>query len=1228
MKNFLTKIIENAFKRNDEKKIKQLFHFINHTKEKCNIHIKQEDVVHVISKYGIYINLLENYYLTRNITNDNIYDSKSFYNKCKEENFINFMDIKTNQFINININDKHNIYNKNQTLYNHYYHGKQKKKKILIDPYHNYHIINIKKFLYYSKLYFNSFFHIYFKSILKETQSNKRNIKNYIYLFHSLCLLNYKEQKQISKYIFETMITNIIETNQYYLNHKRDIKPNTNNTKHLFNDGHPLCSNTLVELVTVINKHIDKLQMWGININIVQLLCLHLYNYVFHSTFFIINWKHGKMERETNVHVENDKLKICQAKSGKLKICQVKSDKLNNVQVKSDKLNNVQVKSDKLNNVQVKNDKLNNVQVKSDKLNNVQVKNDKLNNVQVKNDKLKNVQVKNDKLNNVQVKNDKLNNVQVKNDKLNNVHVKNDKLKICQVKFFQNKSDVEENVHVHDCTPYDSSFLGNLSNVEIQISNDEETKEININELKLFYNSTFMDISNFVSIVYFLKKYYNNNAFFVRNKKWKDPIEGDHLMSLIDKRIVYIYSHIYVCNYPLSYLKRCIEWKCLKDKVKEKVGIEDNLDKTFNFINYNNIENELIKKNNFLFSHKKKILYYYNNIYSDITYSLYSNTHLLMLNIYISHFDKLLKDTFQKKFVLFQYNMMIIIKFVKFLSTICLRQNDDMFCHFNKIIYYHISYCKSLICLKEQNDKYNHINDMMCVYYQFFEFLLKYYITFLCTNNLTFLLSFFSDLFRQKGNKIKELKWVVLTNEEIINRMKRNSLCMSYHKWDDESVSIVDTICDNKLYMDKLYMDKLYMDKLYMDKLYMNKLYMDKLYMDKLCQLYNKELYCDSHKKPFGMNSLNDRLKNKIINKRHVYNICNSYIQLEHYDERFISLVSAYTKLNLVKLNNKDITAVVYFFYKMKYKNIEIAGNIMTHIEKTFIQYNMNEIYIILKYYFELYNFLKKNISNILSHVFFYIFSCYYIDKFILLDDHYSLCLTDKEGIKRKEKDKKEDILKRSHFLEHHNMNISHYINELRNLFSSLNYKINILYNEENKSIEIQNNDNINYEINEKQINKILLNILMKGEKNKEGKRNIFHYQIYKDKNFVKSILNILLLISKYKMKKQYMLYDMSYLTFIKQEKYNNMLHVYDWASLITSHCKLKYNPPYVEKYILIFYNILTKQDKKITEDIKNNDPNNNYDKHYCTEQMMRVINSLCCHLKNMNLKNKVLIYN
>ncbi|ETW18745.1 hypothetical protein PFFVO_02640 [Plasmodium falciparum Vietnam Oak-Knoll (FVO)] len=1113
MKIFLTKIVENAFKRYDEKKIKQLFHFINHTKEKCNIHIKQEDVVHVISKYGIYINLLENYYLTRNITNDNIYDSKSFYNKCKEENFINFMDIKTNQFINININDKHNIYHKNHTLYNHYYHGKQKKKKILIDPYHNYHIINIKKFLYYSKLYFNSFFHMYFKSILKETQSNKRNIKNDIYLFHSLCLLNYKEQKQISKYIFETMITNIIETNQYYLNHKRDIKPNTNNTKHLFNDGHPLCSNTLVELVTVINKHIDKMEMWGININIVQLLCLHLYNYVFHSTFFIINWKHGEMERETNGQMENDKLKFCQVKSDKLKICQLKNDKLNNVQVK------------------------------------------------------------------------------------------NDKLKICQVKFFQSKSDVEENVHVHDCTPYDSSFLGNLSNVEIQINNDEETKEININELKLFYNCTFMDISNFVSIVYFLKKYYNN-AFFVRNKKWKHPIEGDHLMSLIDKRIVYIYSHIYVCNYPLSYLKRCIEWNCLKDKVKEKVGIEDNLDKTFNFINYNNIENKLIKKNNFLFFHKKEILYYYNNIYSDITYSLYSNTHLLMLKIYISDFDKLLKDTFQKKFVLFQYNMMIIINFVKFLCTICLRQNDDMFCHFNKIIYYHISYCKSLICLKKQNDKYNHINDMMSVYYQFFEFLLKYYITFLCTNNLTFLLSFFSDLFRQKGNKIKELKCVVLINEEIINRMKRNSLYMSYHKWDDESVLIVDTICDNKLYMDKLYVDK-------------------------LCQFYNKELYSDSYKKPFGMNSLNGRLKNKIINKRHVYNICNSYIQLEYYDERFIRLVSAYTKLNLVKLNNKDITAVVYFFYKMKYKNIEIAGNIMTHIEKTFIQYNMNEIYIILKYYFELYNFLKKNISNILSHVFFYIFSCYYIDKFILLDDHYLLCPTDKEDIKKKkEKNEKEDILKRSHFLQHHNMNISHYIKELRNLFSSLNYKIHILYNEEIKSIEIQNNDNINYEINEKQINKILLNILMKGEKNKEGQTNIFHYQIYKDKNFVKSILNILLLISKYKMKKQYMLYDMSYLTFIKQDKYNNMLHLYDWASLITSHCKIRYNPPYVEKYILIFYNILTKQDKKITQDIKNNDPNNNYDKHYCTEQMVRLINSLCCHLKNMNLKNKVLIYN
>ncbi|SPJ10380.1 conserved Plasmodium protein, unknown function [Plasmodium sp. DRC-Itaito] len=1169
MKIFLTKIVENAFKRNDEKKIKQLFHFISHTKKKCNIHIKQEDVVHVISKYGIYINLLENYYLTRNVTYDNIYDSKSFYNKCKDENFINFMDIKTKEFINININDKHNIYQKNQTLYNHYYHVKQKKKKILIDPYHNYHIINIKKFLYYSKLYFNSFFHMYYKSILKETQSNKRNIKNDIYLFHSLCLLNYKEQKHISKYIFETMITNIIETNQYYLNHKRDNKMNINNTSHLFNNVQPLCSNTLVELVTVINKHIDKMEIWGINIHIIQLLCLHLYNYVFHSTFFIINWEHGNMPRETNVQVKNDKLK------------------------------NVQVKNDKLKNVQVKNDKLKNVQVKNDKLKNDILKNDKLKNDILKNDILKNDILKNDILKNDILKNDIL-----KNDILNNDILNNDKLKMCQVKFFQSKSHVEENLHVHDYTPYDSPFLGNLSKVEIQINNDEETKEININELKLFYNSTFMDISNFVSIVYFLKKYYNN-SFFVRNKKWKYPIGGDHLMNVIDKRIVSIYSHIYMCNYPLSYFKRCIEWKCLKDKTNDRVGIEDNLDKTFNFTNYNNIENELIKKNNFLFFQKKEILYYYNNMYSDITYSLYSNTHLLMLKIYISQFDKLLKDTFQKNFVLYQYNMMIIIKFVKFLSTIFLRQNDDMFYYFNKVIYYHISYCKSLLYLKEQNDKYNHIHDMMCVYYQFFEFLLKYYITFLCTNNLTFLLSFFSDLFRQKGKKIKELKkLVVLINEQIINRMKSTSLYMSSQKWYDGNVSIVDTNYDHKLYIDKMYMDK-------------------------LCQLYNKELYSDTHEKTFGINSLNDDLKNIIVNKRHVYNICNSYIQLEYYDERFICLVSAYTKLNLVKLNNKDITAVVYFFYKMKYKNIEIAGNILNHIERTLIQYNMNEIYIILKYYFELYNFFKKNNLNILSYVFFYIFSCYYIDKFILLHEHYLLCFTNKEEIKKKEMNEKENILKRSHFLQHNNMDISYYIKELRNLFSSLNYKINILYNEENKSIEIQNNDNINYEINEKQINKIILNILMKGEKNKQGKTNIHHYQIYEDKNFVKSILNILLLLSKYKMKKHYMLYDMTYLTFIKQDKYNNMLHVYDWASLITSHLKLKYNPPYVEKYILIFYNILiTKQDKKITMDNKNIVPNLNYDKQYCTEHMMRVINSLCCYLKNMNLKNKALIYN
>ncbi|KOB64315.1 hypothetical protein PFHG_05602 [Plasmodium falciparum HB3] len=176
-----------------------------------------------------------------------------------------------------------------------------------------------------------------------------------------------------------------------------------------------------------------------------------------------------------------------------------------------------------------------------------------------------------------------------------------------------------------------------------------------------------MDIYGYIhfgSIVYFLQKYFTN-AFFDKFFLWIHPIGGDHLTSLIDLRIVYIYSLIFVCDYPLSYLKRCIEWNCSKHKVRDIVGIEDNLDKTFNFLNYFNIENKLIKTNNFSFCHIKEILYYYNNIYSDITYSLYSNTRLLRIKIYISDSDELVKDTFQKQFVLFSIQHDDYYKFCK-----------------------------------------------------------------------------------------------------------------------------------------------------------------------------------------------------------------------------------------------------------------------------------------------------------------------------------------------------------------------------------------------------------------------------------------------------------------------------------------------------------------------------------------------------------------------------------
>ncbi|CRG99541.1 conserved Plasmodium protein, unknown function [Plasmodium relictum] len=660
--------------------------------------------------------------------------------------------------------------------------------------------------------------------------------------------------------------------------------------------------------------------------------------------------------------------------------------------------------------------------------------------------------------------------------------------------------------------------------------------KINIKELKSFYDVILMDAYSFLSTIFFLKKHNNYNYFILKNKN--EYISLNNMLYEIDKRIISIFNYLFYRPYSINQknIYETMKYKVRKEKNSDQLKMSQSVEKKNTFIK---VQDKISSDNNnnnmncqFLF---KKVFY--------SPYILNSNANVMAWEIF---FDKNRYSFNEKQIVNFNFlffqNNIIKIKFLNFIRFYLI--NDfHLLNYFNKSIYNHICIYKLYICLQK---KYNNIDfsQEINIYNKFFEFILKFYISSLYTNNISFLLSVFSDnnLEQKKKEKKKDRRnrLIKLINDEIIKRINKSfaALCKEENNnyLNHSNTNYFSISNDNNNYENN------------------NNYY---YFIDNDIDFNNSDMNLFSIP-----NNFNKYASNLNINKRHIYNMCNSYIKLDFFDEKYIKIIETFTNENINKLNNKDITAIVYFFSKINYKNKDILKNIMTHIENKIYEFHFNEIHLIFKSYFKLKLFFKKSIMNILNHLLIDIYTIYYIDK-----------IRNKENYENEKQkfNKYFDILE--NFIESIN---------------SLNIKKKIFFNKKGEQLEIFTS-NSKFSVTEKELYK-----------------TFSKYINCRNKEFLRNILNILYILSKFKIKKN-VLHDSLYICI--KENNDNLLHIYDWNNLILSHCKANYNATYLDIYISKLHKLLSKIEILTYKDIS-------------------ILISLCFHLKDIKVKNKILIFN
>ncbi|KJP86785.1 ribosomal protein S6 [Plasmodium fragile] len=411
---------------------------------------------------------------------------------------------------------------------------------------------------------------------------------------------------------------------------------------------------------------------------------------------------------------------------------------------------------------------------------------------------------------------------------------------------------------------------------------------MNLNRIKQFYSEVHLDVHHFVSIALFVKKYAGVLNRFQLRQGGSPRAVGEEATDHLRRTLNETIVQIYLNLF----------WRSKWDD-KSSQGSYPN--------GRQHICNEDTDLGRVPFHNAKKEATSYP--YLEQNQSLQgdpsnpTSPFLLIWSYFPHEFTQLYNSQKIKIDLVINQNVMNLVSCLNALSLTQLA-SDWMACdHFNKQIYTHILSFKLLLHITNGGKNFprrDFLLNAFFVYNNFWHFIIKFYASVLYTNSLVSLLGCFC------AGRVKGITtWrsghlpIRIINEEVLRRWKRGGTNYMYSPSSDQAFNRVHTPQMN---------------------------YLPGALLTPQCPL------------PL------------MANKRHLFNMCSFYAQVNFHDEAFARVLAKTTTHNLTRLGQKDIMAVVYYL-----GNATPTGGgmlfqlVVTHIERHITTYDMCDLHLLLK---------------------------------------------------------------------------------------------------------------------------------------------------------------------------------------------------------------------------------------------------------------------------------------
>ncbi|EUD64671.1 hypothetical protein C922_04927 [Plasmodium inui San Antonio 1] len=460
------------------------------------------------------------------------------------------------------------------------------------------------------------------------------------------------------------------------------------------------------------------------------------------------------------------------------------------------------------------------------------------------------------------------------------------------------------------------------------------TRHIDLNRMDLnrigrFYSEVHLDVHHFVSIALFVKKYAEAlNRFDLRGRGFPKeaaqedaaksaaksaskpaeehpddgyPISRDHLRRTLSTATVHIYLHLF---WRPKWEESSQGGQASSNRRQHICSEEAHL---------GGVPSQNVQKGPTSYAYRE-------GNSSNATSPNGSSPHgsspngscpfLFMWSYFPDEFSKLYKsDKINMDFVLSQ-NVMDIVSCLKTLSLKILASDSITCDHFNRRIYSHVLSFRLLLNVinGERLPRRDFLVSALSVYYHFWHFILKFYSSLVYTNTLVSLLGCFCAGRMWAMKRSDRDPPIRMINAEVVRRWKETDANGVGAPSGGHSFSEVHTAESEYPHGSKV----------------RSKVRSLVISQTPQCPLL-------------------------LANRRHLFNMCSLYAQLNFHDEAFARLLTKTTTHNLTQLSKKDIMAVVFYLGKAPPTQGEMLLHLVRQIQRHITTYDMCDLHLTLK---------------------------------------------------------------------------------------------------------------------------------------------------------------------------------------------------------------------------------------------------------------------------------------